>query len=207
MSRNKIIVLGVLLVAIVVGGGSALYLISKQNKPTTLVAEALPTPTPVVELTIWTDQSEYSFQYPKELTLNPHDEDQQNYSHVEFTSAFHPGSIILWTKDTTAKDIDAWLKQQKIISALDTTLGNEPAKKVLENDGSKITVTTIRDSYLYQIEVNLIDANFWNKILDTIVTSYTFTGNMPVSSGQTTQSAPADTGSSDVEYEGEEVIE
>ena len=108
MSKNKTAILVVLSAAIIAGGGGGLYLLSKQNKPTTPVVEVQPNPTPVVELTTWTDQSEYSFQYPKDLTINPHDEDELNYSHVELTQPSHPGSIILWTKDTTAKDMEAW---------------------------------------------------------------------------------------------------
>jgi len=206
--ESRTIFFVVLIAAVVVGGGAALF-VRSQKKQVAPVAQLEPTLAPVVELATWKDQSEYSFQYPKDLTLNPHDDDQENYSHVELTSGVHPGSIILWVKDTTAKDIAAFMKQQKITTAIDSTLGNTPAKKVLENEGKKLTITTLREGYLYQIEANLNDADYWNKILDTIVTSYSFTGSLPADSfGQSSQNAPpGDSGSTDVEFEGEEVIE
>lgn len=206
--NNKVAVAAVLAVAIIVGGGGGLFVLSRQKNSVAPVVETQPTPTPIVELTTWKDQSEYSFQYPKDLILNPHEEDQENYSHIELTSSSHPGNIISWTKDTTAKDIESWVKQQKISSALDTTLGNISAKKVLGTDTTAMTITTVKDGYLYQIEANLADAGYWNPILDTIVSSYAFTGNLPAADGQSAQSAPAvDSVSSDVEYEGEEIIE
>jgi len=152
------------------------YLRSRSGVLTSPVSDTIPTPTAAEELATWTDPAQFSFQYPKSLALNPHDEDQENYAHVELTSAIHAGNLIVWAKDTTAQTIDDWVSQQKIKNAIDSNLDNVPAKKVLTaGDVNKLIVSTIQGGYLYQIEVNLADNVFWNKILDTVVSTFKFT--------------------------------
>lgn len=178
-----------------------------QQKGGAPITEIQPSITAGVELATWVDPSEFSFQYPKNLTINPHEEDQKNYAHVELTSQDHPGSLIVWAKDTTASTINQWVTQTKVKGALDTTLGEEPAKKTLQEDPSKVMVSSIRNGYLYQIEVNPEDALFWNKVFDTVFSSWKWV--VPTSGEkkeQSTKQAPVeqseDTGSGD-----EEVIE
>lgn len=185
-----------------------------QQKGGAPITEIQPSVTPSVELATWVDPSEFSFQYPKNLTINPHEEDQKNYAHVELTSSEHKGNIIIWAKDTTADTIEKWLTQTKVKGVLDTTLGEEPAKKtlVLRNEGlqedpSKVMVSSIRNGYLYQIEVNPENALFWNEVFDTVFSSWKWV--VPTSGEkkeQSTKQAPVeqseDTGSGD-----EEVIE
>ena len=54
-------------------------------------------------------------------------------------------------------------------------MGGEEAKKVLSGENQQVlTLTAIRNGYLYQIETQLTDREFWLKIFDTVVNSYTF---------------------------------
>lgn len=174
------------------------------------VTQVQPTAAPPEELATWIDPSEFSFQYPKNLTLNPHDEDQENYAHVELTSATHSGNLILWTKDTNSKDLEDWLKQTKIQGALDSTLGEEPAKKVLTSAGEtqKLTTTAIRGGYLYQIEANLVDSDFWKRIYETVSSTYKF-GKIVEKNNSSVGNSPANSTqeSTGEDYSGDEVIE
>ncbi len=166
-----IIVVTVLLAA----GGYFAYRQFLAPQVTSPVANVQPTPLPAEELAEWVDQSEFSFKYPKSLKLDPHVEDQKNYAHVELTVPDKSGNLIIWVKDTNAEDIEDWIKKEKISSAIDSTLGGEPAKKVLGSEGdSKLTLTTIRGGYLYQIEVNDKGENYWNKIFEIIAPSFKF---------------------------------
>lgn len=177
------------------------------QKRTMQVSQVAPTPEVIEDMVTWTDQSGFTVQYPKSLTLNPHDEDENNYAHLEFTSATFSGSLIVWAKDTNAVDIDDYAKKSKNIGYIDSTMGGEPAKKLLQNDSTpKIIISSIKDGYLYQIEADLKD-NFWNKTFDKISSSFKFEtnglkkeeNNVPVSSNE--ESSGGDSGGD------EEIIE
>lgn len=141
------------------------------------VSQAVPTPEVAEDLASWTDQSGFTFQYPKSLTFNPHDEDTENYAHLELTSATYSGSLTVWTKDTNAADAEDYAKKSKNPGFIDSTLGGIPAKKLLQNDTEKkIITTTVKDGYLYQIEADLKD-NFWNKTFEKVSSSFKFEGN------------------------------
>ena len=206
MEKKKLIlfVIGVSVFFVTIGG--VVFWFKSYQEVATPISEIQPAVTPVEERVTWTDPSEFSFQYPKSLSLNPHEEDQKNYAHVELTSPEHKGSIIVWAKDTTADTIESWLTQTKVKRALDTTLGEEPAKKTLQEDPSKVIVSSIRNGYLYQIEVNPEDALFWNEVFDTVFSSWKWV--VPTSGEKKEQSTKQaleqseDTGSGD-----EEVIE
>lgn len=162
--------------AVVVTGVLVFYLKFKSGPFISPASNITPTPTISEELTTWSDPAQFKFDYPKSISLNPHNEDQENYAHVELTSATHSGNLIIWVKDTTAATIEKWVTQQKIKDALDSSLDNVPAKKVLiTGDVNKLTISAIQGGYLYQVEVNLADSDFWNKILDKVTSSFKFT--------------------------------
>lgn len=170
--------------------------------------EIIPT-TVIQQYETWIDQSEFEIQYPKELILNTHEEDQENYAHLEFTSPTHPGNLIVWAKDTTSENIDSWLKQNNITNVLDSFMGQEPAKKVFDQTNSqKILLSSIREGFLYQIEADLKDREYWSKIYDQISSSFIFTvpqdrsDKAPVSG----ENNSLDYTEADI-WEGEELIE
>lgn len=146
-------------------------------KKTEVAKMVEPTVTPVVEKTTWDDQSGFTFDYPKNLNLNPHDEDKDNYAHVELTSATHSGSLIVWAKDTTATTLDGLMKQKKVTNAIDSTLGGEPAKKYI-TDGEARTITTsaLYNGYLYETDINLTDGQdkYWDQVGNEINSSFKF---------------------------------
>ncbi len=126
----------------------------------------------------WDDPAGFKLQYPQDLVMNKHDEDKDNYAHLEFTHKDHPGSIIIWAKDTNASDVTAWVRTEKAFSGasiLDTTLDNQPAKKILlEGTPKKLVVGTIYDELLFMVETTLDESGFWAKTHESIVGSFTF---------------------------------
>jgi len=191
---------GVVLLGII-GGGVYLY------KTKTSVQIVSPggdkvislTPTPAVPLTTWTDDAGFSFQYPKNVSVNKHEEDNDNYAHVELTNADHPGKIIVWVKDLPSgvSDLASWVTNTPSYanaSVIDTTLGGQPAKKILVTAPVKMyTVGTISDSLLFYVEGTLTDSAYWQGVEDGIVGSFAFT---PDSSTQTFQSSGGNAGAS-----------
>lgn len=205
--NKKLVLIICAISAILVTAVLVVFLKLKSGVFTSPVSKVQPTPVVVEETAAWTDPAQFSFNYPKTLMLNSHDEDQENYAHVELTSATHSGNLVVWAKDTTADTIDSWITAKKISGAIDSSLGDVPAKKVLDtSDTNKLTISAIQRGYLYQIEANLVDQDFWSKTLDTVISSFKFTTSSE-SAGQKQDSRVstnqgADTGGGD-----EEVIE
>lgn len=171
----------VIVVGVGLGGlGSGYVLYQKQHASSPVPSVSL-TPTPQApELTTWNDPAGFSFQYPKTLSLNKHDEDNQNYAHLEFTSKDNAGNLVVWAKDTTAQDVAGWVKSDKRFSGvniIDTTLGGQPAKKAIID---KMLMTgTVDENIVFSIESTIDDEGYWSKIHDTIASSFKFMSGAP----------------------------
>lgn len=163
-------------------------------------------PTPMADLTTWTDDAGFSFQYPKNLSVNKHEEDQDNYAHVELTDPAHPGKVIVWVKDLPrgVADVDGWVKSDPMLGGgviVDSTLGGQAAKKILVTAPTKmLTIGAISDSLLFSVEGTLTDSAYWEQVQDTIVKSFAFTDTTSVASAPGVQSG-GDTGSAADEQE------
>lgn len=169
-----------ILVGLVIGGvASAGYLWWIRSRPAPAQQVTLPTPTPVQLLT-WTDPNGFTFQYPEELLINKHDEDKENYAHLEFTHPDHSGKLIVWGKDPAKGVTDAasWVKNEKRFtgaSTLDTQLGGQVAKKVMVIGITRMLVTgAVYDNIVWSVETTLEDADFWTGVHNTIADSFAF---------------------------------
>lgn len=192
-----------------IGAGAYLYF-SKSKAPAAPVGDiTVPTPTP--KLLLWDDPAGFTMQYPENIEVNKHDEDKENYAHVEFTSSAHPGNLIVWVKDIPKGIMDtaAWGKKMSTPSSaisFDTTLGGKPAQKILISSPVK-TVTTgiIYDGVAWSIEAVLTDDVFWQSVYDQVAGSFTF---KPTAADPAAPAA-ADPGSAAVDYsvDEEEVLE
>ncbi|OIO15728.1 hypothetical protein COV53_06300 [Candidatus Gottesmanbacteria bacterium CG11_big_fil_rev_8_21_14_0_20_37_11] len=182
------------------------YLFQKVVSP---IPDIQPTSEQVeVEMNTWVDQSEFKVNYPKNLKINPHDEDKENYAHLEFTSEDHPGNIIIWVKDTQFLDLNDWMIKMKIDKAIDSNLGGIPSKKTISSMGSqKLTNTVIRNGYLYQIETNLKDAPYWQDVYNKIAASFEFVSPETQTSQKNPQSDSSSGGNEDFVADEEETIE
>lgn len=176
-SRLKYIIIAIVVLAI--AGGGYYFYSHRTTKVITPGEATKPTPTPAFDLTTWTDEAGFSFQYPKDLSVNKHEEDPDNYAHVELTSRDHPGKIIIWASDLPAgvTTLDSWVKKMyPDATSLDTMLGGEPAKKILSSAPVKKLVTgTISDNLLFYVEGTLTDSDYWTRVHDTITGSFAFT--------------------------------
>ena len=173
--KNKRVWVPIIIGVLVGGVGAGIFLWSKQPKtatPTTV--PSAPTPMPVEQVT-WTDPAGFTFGYPKDISVNPHEEDTVNYANVELTHKDHPGRIVVWMKDLPAPNISG-------ASVLDTTLGGKPAKKILVSDPAKKLMVFATDNDVYvSIEGELVDEAYWSDIHQKVVDSFVFAP--PESSG------------------------
>lgn len=153
---------------------------------------------PSPELISWIDQADFRFDYPKDVTVNSHEEDKQNYAHVELSSSNHPGGVIVWVKDVVNNDIEKYLQKENVGNLIETTLGEEEAKKgISQTDTTKITIALIHDGYLYQVDGNLQDNSYWKGIFDQVISSFQFIQptQAPDTSNGTNASDDSETGS------------
>jgi hypothetical protein len=190
--KKLMIITGVIVVIGAVAGG--IFIFSRQrtklnSPPEIVVAKPSAIPTTTVDLTTWTDEAGFSFQYPKDLTVNKHEEDNDNYAHVELTSKDHPGNIIVWVKDLPSgvSTLDSWVKKiYPTATSIDTTLGGEPAKKILVSVPIKmLTVGTISENLLFLVEGTLTDNEYWSGVHKTITDSFAFTPDTSSTSSNT----------------------
>jgi hypothetical protein len=207
MRMKKIwIATGIIIVLGLSAGG--IFIFSRQKTAVISPVEFAPTkfsPTPVlsVDLTTWADDAGFSFQYPKDLNVNKHEEDNDNYAHVELTNKDHQGNIIVWVKDLPVgvTTLDSLVKKiYPTATFIDTTLGGEPAKKILVSKPVKtLTVGTISENLLFMVEGTLTDSVYWQKIHDTITNSFAFTSD--------SSSTASNTSASDEAVDEEEVVQ
>jgi hypothetical protein len=177
--KKKLIVAGIIICVILISG---ILFFNRQRifspKKVQKTAEVIASPTPKEDLVTWDDPAGFTFRYPKGLTVDKHDEDTENYAHVELTSTGHPGRVIVWAKDTTATTIAQWLKNEKSLKdavSIDTTLGGNEAKKVMVKEPKKKQITaTLDEDIVVIVETELDDEEFWKNVNDTIVGSLSF---------------------------------
>ncbi|KKU86267.1 MAG: hypothetical protein UY16_C0059G0002 [Candidatus Gottesmanbacteria bacterium GW2011_GWA2_47_9] len=165
-----------IVVGVAAGGIGGFFLWQRSQQSAQPEVTAQPTPP---EMLTWKDPAGFSFQYPKDVSVNPHKEDEENYAHVELTQKDHPGKLVVWVKDTTAFDASAWVKTEKRFKAanvMDTTLGGQPGKKVLLTDPESLLVSgTVFDELLFMIETTPTDAAYWGATHETVTNSFVFT--------------------------------
>ncbi len=174
-----------IIVGLLIGGVlSAGYLWwTKKNtspKPVSQNQAVTTTPTPAPPFLTWNDPNGFSFQYPEGLTINKHDEDKENYAHIEFTHPDHPGKIIVWGKDvpTNVTDVASWVKSDTRFlgaSTLDTEMGGQPAKKVMVTGSPQILVVgAVYDRIIWSVEGTLEEPEYWTAIFTSITNSFIF---------------------------------
>lgn len=211
MNRKKVIII-VASAIILIAGLSLVLVYAKNQENQKRIAQELGVqmPTPVEEkLVEWQDPAGFSFSYPEGLVVDKHDEDQENYAHVEMSLVEKPGNIIVWANDAPTSDLATWVKKEKRFldaAVLDTTLGGENAKKILISTPKKmIVVGAFYDGMLVTVESELDDTGEWEKRHEKVVSSFIF-GEKKVESTEASTSDSSEEGG-DVSIDEEEVIE
>lgn len=208
MKKFGLPVLVGLMVGGILSGGYLWWMKSRAVTPSDTTGQASQ-PTPVQLLT-WNDPNGFTFQYPEGLAVNKHDEDRENYAHIEFTNPEHPGGLIVWGKDPArgVTDTASWVKGEKRFtgaSMLDTELGGQKAAKVMvEGITRMLVVGTTYDTIVWSVEATLDDAEFWIGVHSTIVNSFAF---VPVKEPGSAATSDADPVVEDVAVDEEEVVE
>jgi hypothetical protein len=179
MTRTKRTLLLVVIIGFIIGSIGAAVYVKKTNQKSTEESSKthqLNTSSAQQNLLTWEDPAGFTFQYLEGLTVDRHEEDNENYAHIEFTHPDHPGNIIVWAKDTTADSVDGWLKVSREFSGgstIDTTLGQKPAKKILLDSPKRMIVAVMDADVVITVET-LLTTPFWSDIAQTIIDTFAF---------------------------------
>ncbi len=209
MKKPLVIVIGALLLG---GIGAATYFLVFPAKPQAPSEMLVKEESPKLKLLTWDDPAGFTFSYPDGVVVNKHDEDKENYAHVEMTHPDHKGSLIVWAKDLPVgvTDVVSWVKKDAQLAkgvSLDTSLGGSVAEKILVTTPERrMVIGTVYDGLLFYVESTLSDETYWEAAINTVSGSFVF--KPTETSGQSAPAASPDSaGSEDGEVDEEEVLE
>lgn len=152
------VVVGVLLLGILLGLVIVFWpqLTAKKSAP---AAESLgeQTQKPKFDFNFkgWEDPAGFSFEYPDELEIDIHPDDDSNYSFLTLTSPKYPGKIEITCNDSQYKDVKEWGKEDSLVkqaSGLETKIVNLPAYKVVMGQGREINAVIDWDEVIYILD-------------------------------------------------------
>ncbi|OGV89303.1 hypothetical protein A2Z41_03290 [Microgenomates group bacterium RBG_19FT_COMBO_39_10] len=203
MERKKLLLIIGLVVLFILIGSVVLFKIKGSRS---LVGPIVKESETSEELT-WEDPAGFNFLYPKEIKIDPHEEDEENYAHLELTSDDHSGKILVWVKETEYTDIEDWLEEEigEEEQVFDTELDTEPAKKIAFADPEKLVVAAIDVDSLVLLEMYPDEEDYWQEVYSGILDTFTF---IPLEGEETDSTGwQGEGGAGGIIEEPEEVIE
>jgi len=175
--KKTILVAGILVGLVVVGALIYKFVLKKEDGEPISPASQISAPQVLApQLIVWEDPAGFTFSYPENFEIDPHEEDDENYAHVELTVLDQAGGIIVWMKDTAYSTIDKWLENEEEIvdeQVFDTTLSDHEGKKVMFANGKLLTVT-LDEEVIVLVELLPGDNRLWQPIYDQIIQSFEF---------------------------------
>lgn len=201
--NRKLVLIILVLIFVIVGSWWVLFAQKRSNLSTPKTDGQLQfgaTQTLTVSKTniSYTDPSGFSFSYPDNLSLNKNEpKSERVYADLNLTAKGVDGELILIISDSSFTNIDEWVKANQIDSTPveKASLGTLEAMEITTND--KIILGAYDKGVLFTIEASKGD--FWKQVLNIVIKEFNFVS--PTAENSTTVS------SSDVVFEGEEVVE
>jgi len=202
MGKKIILIIVILILGVVLGGGIYYFIKKNQNSASNKVKG---TPNSNLQLkseeTIgddltYTSDAGFSFKYPKGIKVTDVTPSGDEYYTV-LSLKGSGGEATITAKDTLYKTLDDYLKSlnPKPVLSGAVTLGGISAKQYSQS--AKLFTFAIDKGVLFQIE-SPKDNGYWEKVQDTVVTSFVF-------KGQNESSAASQ--DSNAIYEEEEIVE
>lgn len=197
MNKNSILIL-IVVVGIIVTGLIVLNPAGEKNpvSPTNQASGTKGTK-PSETLKSYADPSGFTLSYPDNLSLTKNEiADENTYTDIQLTSKDVSGSLNLKIFDSKFATIEDWIKLNKG-SSKEVKLGSLKGIEVTTND--RLLLGALDKGVFFSIEMPLVEKDFWMKVYDKVLTSFSFAS--PESANIT------GTSTSDVTFEGEEVVE
>jgi len=122
----------------------------------------------------WQDPAGFAFEYPTQVEIKTHPEDENNYAYLELTAEARKGRVTIICNDSQYKDIEEWLEKDELVKAgsgLDTTVASMAAKKVAVGE-KELTAFVDWDQVIYFIEKDDEGDEFWKPVYNRILSSF-----------------------------------
>ena len=181
--KKKIIIVLVVLGALGILGGLGWYF---KGQITSYFSPAKETTSPLgaqdkkeefnFKWKLWEDPAGFSFEYPEEIEIDIHVEDESNYSFLTLSSNDRKGKIDIICNDSQYKDIEEWVKEDSLVkmgSGLETQIASISAQKAALGDGREIAGFIDLDEVIYTIDKTPEDEiDYWQGIYNHILSSF-----------------------------------
>lgn len=205
--NKKTLILLILVVGLI--GVGAILISTKQKNPlsnpqSNLIKKTLEKTAPSETYIEYTDPAGFSFSYPDNLSISKAEiEDPSTYTDLQLFSKDVNGSLNLKIADSNFTSLDDWLKKNQIPSSTLTKEVNLGDLKALEvKTADRLLLGSLDEGVQFSIEFPLIEEDFWMKVYNKILTEFTF-----VSPDRTSSQGISNYSSTDVTFEGEEIVE
>lgn len=203
---NKKTFLTVLIVVLLVGLVVAIFwvfnLTGKKGPVANMPIQQAEKIVPSTTFKQYQDPSGFTFSYPDNLSITNNEiEDNSTYADLQLFAKGVNGSLNLKITDSKYKTIDDWLKQNNSAAkeaTKEAKLGNLKAIEIQTPD--RLLLGALDKGVFFDIEVPAVEKDFWMKVYEKMLTSFTFAP--PEAAG-----SQGSTSTSDVSFEGEEVVE
>ncbi len=182
-----------------VSAGIFISLNQPQNNLKSVLTQEKRDPNPSATLKEYTDPVGFSFNYPDNISIQSNEIiDANTYADLQLFSKEVNGNLSLQINDSKYTTIDDWLKVYKILKqpSREVKLGNLKAFEVKTND--RLYLGALDQGIFFTIEVPLLEEDFWMKVYSKVLADFSFT---------TAENTSHVAGSSDISFEGEEVVE
>ncbi len=196
--NKKLILVAISLIVII---SLIVYVRSKQSNPKSISPVILQTETkntkPSEALKEYSDPSGFTLSYPDNLSLTKNDiTDESTYADIQLNSKDISGSLNLKISDSKFTSLDDWIKLNKG-SVKEIKLGSLKGMEILTSD--RLLFGALDKNIFFTIEVPLLEKDFWMKVYNNVLTTFSFSAPESVNS--------VNSSSEDVSFEGEEVVE
>lgn len=152
------------------------------------------------------DESGFKFRYPDNFEIAVNKLDDKTYADLELTAQDASGSVTIKVTDTKIKSLDDWIEEneEEVGSATikDIDFADVSAKEI--EDENKILLVSLDQGALFTIRTTIPqEKEFWKNSYQKIISTFEFYNPTKTSGSAGSSSA----GSSDIIFEGEEIIE
>ncbi|MCJ7804653.1 hypothetical protein MUP35_02895 [Patescibacteria group bacterium] len=170
MQKKNWLVLGLILGVILIGGG--IFLIFNPFNNNSSLLNPLGSSKEEANLKTWEDPVGFQFSYSEGITIDTHEEDEENYAHLELTEKNHPGKILIWMKDKVEKSLEIWVANQAgNPQVFDSELAGQPAKKLAFSSPQKLMTAAFDQEVIILVEVFPED-EWWDETYQQVIDSF-----------------------------------
>ncbi len=199
--NKKTILLLLLIVGLVILGFRFVNVFAPKTSlvnPKSEVSETAKKVVPSETFIEYADPAGFSFNYPDNLSINAKEiEDNSTYADLQLSSKEISGSLSLKITDSKYKTLEEYLKANKISQTpKETKLGSMKALEVQTED--RLMLLALDQGILFTVEVPKLEEEFWMKVYNKVLADFSFVAPAVATTGGS---------SSDISFEGEEVVE